>query len=167
MADLMTENDIIDCLYDDEEIICTRDYNICVIDTAHEFEKYAKETERILTHYVESSEIIKKTSDNIKKNVLHFLLETDCLAQKLSSALVTVYQRNTNRISASIICDEIIFRENEIESLMKLCALTNRIKVYLSGKSEEDNAVIEFFFELSDNAFTLANLINSLKEKMD
>ena len=48
MADLMTENDIIDCLYDDEEVICTRDYNICILDTVHKFEKYAKECEKIL-----------------------------------------------------------------------------------------------------------------------
>lgn len=167
MADLMTENDIIDCLYDDEEVICTRDYNICILDTVHKFEKYAKESEKILTNYVENSEVIKNVSDNTKENLLHFLLETDCLAQKLSAVLLTVYQRNTKRISASIVCDEVILKESEIQSLVKLCALTNRIKVYLSGKTEDDNAVIEFFFELSDDAFTLANLINSLKEKMD
>ena len=166
MGRLINDNDVLNGLYDDEEIICTRDYNICVLDTMQKLEQYEKESENILKTYIKTSDIIKNLCEAMQEDVFNFLLECDALAQKMSATILIVYQKNSNRISANIFCEEITLRENEIQSLIKICALTPRIKIFSNGTDENSSAAIEFIFELSGKAITLTNIIHALKEKI-
>ena len=92
------------------------------------FEKSAKRTKELLNTYAETSENIKKVCGYARENILAFLLECDSFAQKMSGTIIIVHQKDFNRIFATIVCDEILFRENEIESLIKICAFTTKIE---------------------------------------
>ena len=166
MKGLISENDLLDTLYETEEMICVRDYNIEVLNTQQLLDKYLKEGENELTKFAMSSKIMEKYSESIKEKFLDFAFECNYLALKMSGAILFVYNREKEVISANIGCQEMIFRESEIESFMKICALTTRMEFVPTDTSEDGYSVFEIIFDLSEKSVTLANLIESLKEHL-
>ena len=157
------KNPFVGCSHnDDEVVICYREYSTCILDTISKFEKYSDESEEILTKYVNTSDFSKNFHKNLKINLLEFLLECNSLAQKMAAGIEVVYQKKHNRICASVICDKIVFKQNELETLMKLCAFTSQMSFFTSNDADIKGAVIDFFFDLSGNSSTLANLIGRL-----
>ena len=163
MGHLADKIDVLDCLYEDEEMICIRDYNINLLDTPDKLKEYAEKGEKELKEFALNSDTMKDQPVSLKNHLIDFLFACNTLACEMAGTILFVYQKNKNIISASLVCDEMIFRVDELQTLLSICALASRIK-FIPTPPANENSVLEMIFPLSENSTTIANLINVLKE---